>query len=317
MLPCVLAAAVAAGAPAAQAQSYPSRPVKMIIGSEAGGSADLTARLIAQKAGDGLGQQVLVENRSGASGTIAAAAAAKLPADGYTILFVSASHAGNQTLYPKLPYDTLKDFKAVASVAMTPMVVVVNAGSRYGSLKDLVAEARANPGKLNYAAAGGGATLPNLCAVIFRQQLKLDYVSIGYKGSGPALTALMANQVDFLFDTVPGIMSYVASGKFRALAVTSLNRSGVLPNAPPIAEEGIPGFDVIGWFGIVAPAGTPQPMVEILNKEINRAQGELKERFKEIGLEPFGGSPEAYGSFLASEVSRWGEVIRRLGLKVE
>lgn len=304
-------------APAAQAQSYPSKPIKMIIGSEPGGSADLTARLIAQKTGEGLGQQVLVENRSGASGTIAAAAAAKMPADGYTILFVSASHAGNQTLYPKLPYDTLKDFAAVSSVAMTPMVVVVNAGSKYRSLKDLVADARANPGKLNYAAAGGGATLPNLCAVIFRQHLKLDYVPIGYKGSGPALTALMANQVDFLFDTVPGIMSYVASGKFRALAVTSLKRSTVLPNVPPIADEGISGFDVIGWFGIVAPAATPRPLVDILNKEINRAQGELKERFKEMGLEPFGGTPEAYGSFIASEVSRWGEVIRRLGLKVE
>jgi len=314
----ILSAAITlvVAAPAAHAQAYPNKPIRLVLGVAPGGAADILARLIGQKAGESLGQTILVENRTGAGGTIGAASVAKSPADGYTLAFVTSGHASNATLFSKLPYDTLKDFAAVSGVAYSPNVVVVNAQSKYKELKDLVADARARPGKLNYASAGGTG-LVTLSAEEFRHQFKLDVVPISYKGSGPALTALMANQVDFLLDTVPGVVSHVAAGRLRAIGVTTRQRSSVLPDVPTIAEQGAPGFDILGWFGILAPAGTPKPIVNRLNKEFQQAEGELKERFKELGVEPLPGSPEEFGRLIESEVARWGEVIKRLGLKAD
>jgi len=305
-----------AAAPAAYAQAYPNKPIRLVLGVAPGGAADILARLIGQKAGEALGQTILVENRTGAGGTIGAASVAKSPPDGYTLAFVTSGHASNATLFSKLPYDTLKDFAAVSGVAYSPNVVVVNAQSKYKELKDLVADARARPGKLNYASAGGTG-LVTLSAEEFRHQFKLDVVPISYKGSGPALTALMANQVDFLLDTVPGVVSHVAAGRLRAIGVTTRQRSSVLPDVPTIAEQGAPGFDILGWFGILAPSGTPKPIINRLNKEFQQAEGELKERFKELGVEPLPGSPEEFGRLIESEVARWGEVIKRLGLKAD
>ena len=314
----ILSAAITlvVAAPAAHAQAYPNKPIRLVLGVAPGGAADILARLIGQKAGESLGQTILVENRTGAGGTIGAASVAKSPADGYTLAFVTSGHASNATLFSKLPYDTLKDFAAVSGVAYSPNVVVVNAQSKYKELKDLVADARARPGKLNYASAGGTG-LVTLSAEEFRHQFKLDVVPISYKGSGPALTALMANQVDFLLDTVPGVVSHVAAGRLRAIGVTTRQRSSVLPDVPTIAEQGALGFDILGWFGILAPAGTPKPIVNRLNKEFQQAEGELKERFKELGVEPLPGSPEEFGRLIESEVARWGEVIKRLGLKAD
>jgi tripartite-type tricarboxylate transporter receptor subunit TctC len=300
-------------APAAGAPTYPNKSIHMIIGVSPGGAADVVARLIAQKMSERLGQNVLVENRTGAGGTIAAALVAKAAPDGYTLLFVTASHATNATLYSKLSYDTLKDFAPVSGAIYQPLVIVVNAQSRYKDLKDLIADARARPGKLNYASAAGSG-LVALAAEAFREQFKLSFVPIGYKGSGPALTALMANEVDFLFDTVGGITNHVAAGRMRAVAVTTRQRSSALPDVPAIAEAGAPGFDVLGWFGILAPAGTPKPIIDQLNAEIAQAQGKLKSQFRELGVEPFEGSAEEFGRMIENEVARWAVVIKRLGL---
>jgi tripartite-type tricarboxylate transporter receptor subunit TctC len=314
----VLTAAIGlvTAAPAANAQPYPNRDIHLVIGVAPGGSADVVARLIAQKAGERLGQTIIVENRAGAGGTIGAAVVAKSPADGYTLLFVTASHASNATLYSKLPYDTLKDFAPVSGAVYSPLVVVVNAQSKYKGLEDLIADARARPGKLNYASAAGTG-LVALSAHAFREEFKLNCVQINYRGSGPALTALMANEVDFGFDTVAGVVSYVAAGTMRAIAVTTRQRSTVLPDVPTIAEAGAPGFDVLGWFGILAPAGTPKAIIQRLNIEVAHAQVELKGHFKELGVEPLEDSPEQFGSLIESEVARWGGVIKRLGLTAD
>jgi tripartite-type tricarboxylate transporter receptor subunit TctC len=305
--------------PAVLAQNYPTKPIKLVLGFSAGGSADALARMVSQKLSDSLGQSVVVENRTGASGTIAAASVARAPADGYTLLFITSGHAGNATLFQKLPYDTLKDFAPIMSVASVSNVVVVNSQSKYRKLSDLVADARAQPGKLNYAAAGGGATLPNLAADVFRNETGTDFQSIPYKGSGPALIALLGGEVDFAFDTVPGIHSHVKAGKLRALAVTTIKRSAALPDVPTIAEEVAPGFDVLGWFGMVAPAGTPRPVIDQINKtlaQILQTQ-EMRDRLMELGFEPMVGTPDGFGALIQSETARWGKVIRRLGLKVE
>jgi tripartite-type tricarboxylate transporter receptor subunit TctC len=314
-----LAATVAglATAHTATAQTYPTKPVKLVLGFSPGGSADALARMVAQKLSESLGQPVVVENRTGASGTIGAASVAKAPADGYTLLFVTSGHAGNATLFPKLPYDTLKDLMPIASIATVSNVVVVNSQSKYWKLGDLVADLRARPGQLNYAAAGGGATLPNLAADVFRNETKTNFQLVPYKGSGPALAALMGGEVDFAFDTVPGVHAHIRGGKLRSLAVTTIKRSAAMPEVPTIAEEAVPGFDVVGWFGMVAPTGTPRPIIEQLNKslvQILRAP-EMRERLMSMGFEPFIGTPDEFGTLVASEVARWGEVIRRLGLK--
>jgi len=309
----LMAALGLATALGANAQQYPNKAIHMVIGVAAGGAADVVARLIAQKAGERLGQTILVENRTGAGGTIGAALVAKSPADGYTVLFVTASHATNPTLHSKLPYDTLKDFAPVSGAIYQPLVVVVNAQSKYKGLNDLIADARARPGKLNYASAAGSG-LVALSAEVFREQFKLNFVPINYKGSAPALAALMANEVDFVFDTVGGVVGHVTAGRMRAIAVTTRQRATALPDVPTIAEVGAPGFDVLGWFGILAPAGTPKPIVDRLNREIQWAQGQLKGQFKELGVEPLEGSPEVFGNLVKSEVARWGAVIKRLGL---
>lgn len=300
----------------AAAQTYPDKPVKLVLGFSPGGSADALARMVAQKLSESLGQAVIVENRTGAAGTIGAASVAKAPADGYTLLFVTSGHAGNATLFPKLPYDTLQDFTPIMSIATVSNVVVVNAQSKYQKLADLVAELRARPGQLNYAAAGGGATLPNLAADVFRNETKTDFQLVPYKGSGPALAALMGGEVDFAFDTVPGVHAHIRGGKLRALAVTTINRSAAMPEVPTIAEEAVPNFDVVGWFGMVAPTGTPRPVIELLNKSLAQILHlpEMRERLMAMGFEPSIGTPEEFGTLVTSEVTRWGQVIRRLGL---
>ena len=298
------------------AQTYPVKPIRLVVSQAPAGGADVLARVIAQKAGEGLGQAIVVENRSGGGGTIGTGVVAKSPADGYTLVFVTSGHASNPTLFPRLPYDTLKDLAAVSGVASFPMVVVVNAQSKHRAFRELISDAQARPGKLNYATAGGTG-LTALSAEVVRQVFKLDIVPINYKGSGPALTALLGGEVDFLVDTVPGIAGHVAAGKLRALAVTTRDRSSLLPNVPTIAEEGATNFDILGWFGILAPAGTPKSAIDRLNREFQRAQGELKQRYRELGVELLAGSPEEFGRMIESEVARWGEVITRLGLKGE
>jgi tripartite-type tricarboxylate transporter receptor subunit TctC len=298
------------------AQDYPSRAIKMVVGFPPGGATDVLARLVGQKVAEAVGQPVLVENRPGASGTIAANYVAKATPDGYTLFFVTSAHTGNATLYSKLPYDTLKDFAPVAAIAASPVVIV---SSKYQTLQDFVSDARARPGKLNYGAAGGGGTVVNLAYEAFKAQMKLDLVTVNYKGSAPAMLAAVSGEVDVSFDTIAGAVGHVRSGKLRALGVTSSTRASSLPGVPTVAEAALPGFDVIGWIGVIAPAATPRDITQRLNREFVKgiSATDVREKMLSLGLEPVGGTTEEFGRLIETDTKRWGEIIRRLGLKAD
>jgi tripartite-type tricarboxylate transporter receptor subunit TctC len=309
----------AAGASGALAQeTFPSRPVKVVVGFPPGGGTDLLARVLAQRLGEDLGQPIVIENRPGASGTIAASSVAHAQPDGYSVFFATSGHAGNAALYPNLGYDTVKDFEAVGLAGRSSVLVMVSAQSRYRSLKDLVKAARDNPGKLNYGAGGGGATLTNLAYEEMKHRLGIDVATVPYKGSSPAQLAVMSGEVDFTFDTVSGGSALVRSGKVRGIAVTSAERTPILPDVPTIAEELLPGFDVVGWYGLLATGRTPAPVVARLNAALNRvlAQPETRKRMTELGVDPASSTPAEFAVLLAREATRWEATIRRLGIKV-
>lgn len=314
----VAALALAAGT-AATAQTYPSKPVTLVVGFAPGGSADILARLVAQKLSTSLGQQVIVDNKPGAGGTIAAAAVAAAPADGQTLLFVTSGHAGSGALYPKLAYDPIKGFAPVAKVGSSSVVIVVPAASPLRTLPQVIDAARKTSGKLNYAAGGGGATTTSLAAEFLKHDAKIDMQQIPYKGSGPALTALLAGEVDLGFDIPSSALPHIRSGKLHPLAVTSKARTSVLPDVPTVAETVLPGFEVTGWFGVLAPAATPPAVIARVNKDVNDALGQpdVKERLASLGVEPGGGSAADFGQLLQAETKRYGDAIRRLGLKAD
>ena len=299
------------------AQSYPAKPIALVVPFAAGGPADVFARLLAQHIK--LGQPILIDNKAGAGGTIGAGAVAKAGADGHTLLFVTAGHAGAGALYPRLGFDPVKDFSPVIGPIASPAAIAVNASSRFKTLQQFVAEAKANPGKLNCAGGGGGATVTNLALELFKADLKLQITAVPYKGSAPAATALLAGEIDCNSDNLSGLMPHVKAGKLRVLAVTTAKRAAVLPDVPTIAEAALPGFEAATWFGVLAPAGTPTAVIERLNREFNAAlrQAPVVERMKELSLEAQGGSPNEFGIFLASETRRWGGLINTLGLKAD
>ncbi|RZL96069.1 MAG: tripartite tricarboxylate transporter substrate binding protein [Variovorax sp.] len=303
----------------AQAQAYPTKPVSLVVGFAPGGSADSLARLLAQQLGTSLGQPVIVDNKPGAGATIATAAVAASKPDGYTLLMVTSGHAGSAALYPKLSYDTQKSFEPVAKVGASPVVIVAPASAPYKQLKDVIDAARKSPGKLNYAAGGGGATTTSLAAEFLKNEAKIDMVMVPYKGSGPALTALLSGEVDLGFDIPSSTLPHIKAGKLRPLAVTTTTRSSVLPDVPTVAEQGMAGFEVTGWFGVLAPAGTPAAVVARLNKEINAvlSDPETKNKLQGIGVEAAPGSPADFGKLIASETVRYGDAIRKLGIKAE
>ncbi|SEK15886.1 MULTISPECIES: tripartite tricarboxylate transporter substrate binding protein [unclassified Variovorax] len=303
----------------AHAQAYPAKTTTLVVGFAPGGSGDILARMVAQKLTTSLGQPVIVDNRPGAGGTIANSFVANASADGYTLLFVTSGFPGSTALYPKLNYDTVKSFAPVAKVGASPVVMVAPAGSPLHSLADVLATARKAPGKLNYAAGGGGATTTSLAAEFLKSEAKVDMLMIPYKGSGPALTALMGHEVDLGFDIPSSALPLIRSGKLRALAVTTKARSAALPDVPTVAETAVPNFEVTGWFGILAPAGTPPEVVARLNKDVNAALAmpDVKERLQALGVEPAHGSPAEFGQLIASETKRYGDAIRRLGLKAD
>lgn len=312
------AVAISSGA-VATAQTYPTKPVTLVVGFAPGGSADILARLVAQQLSASLGQQVIIDNKPGAGGTIAAAAVAAAPADGHTLLFVTSGHAGSGALYPKLAYDTIKGFAPITRVGSSPVVVVVPAASAYGSFTQLLDAVRRSPGKLNYAAGGGGATTTSLAAEFLKHETKLEMQQIPYKGSGPALTALLGGEVDLGFDIPSSALPHIRSGKLKALAVTSKVRASVLPEVPTVAEAVLPGFEVTGWFGMLAPAATPPAVLVRLNKDVNDALAmpDVKERLASLGVEPGGGSAADFGKLLETETKRYGDAIRRLGIKAD
>jgi tripartite-type tricarboxylate transporter receptor subunit TctC len=298
---------------AAASAQYPNKPLKLIVPFPPGGSTDILARALAQKLSEGLAQPVVIDNRPGAGGSIGSEAAAKAAPDGYTIMM---GHLGtlavNAAIYKHLPYDPVKSFAPVSLMAIVPSVLVVNNALLVSSAAELIAYAKKNPGKLAYGSAGSGST-SHLTTEYFKLATGIDVLHVPYKGVGPMLTDLVSGQLSMGLNGAPAVMPHVTSGRLKALAVSSLTRLPSLPDIPTLDEAGVKGFDANGWYGIVAPAGTPREIVLRLNAEIRRAldTAELRARLDAEGAIPAAGTPEAFAAFIASEIARWGEVVAR------
>ena len=301
-----------------EAQQYPSRPIRFVMAYPPGGSSDALARPIANEMTKGLGQPVLLEYKPGGGSTIGADFTAKSPPDGYTIVLLLTAHAVNATLMPKLPYDTMRDFTPITLAAVAPLVVEVNAQSPIRTLRELIDAARSNKGKINYASAGPGNT-SHLAVELFKMTVGVDMTHVPYKGSGPAITAILGREVDLMFDAIGSSLPQIQAGRFRALAVTTATRSPVLPGVPTVQEAGVPGFDVSVWYGVFAAAGTPQPIVQKLNAEFIRAMNvpEVKERVEALGYQVVGSTPAQLDAHVRSEITRWARVVKEAGVTVE
>ena len=290
----------------------------MIIPYPPGGPTDILGRIVAQNLTEKLGQQVVVENKPGASGMIGADLVAKAPPDGYTLLANASIHVINPSLYKNPTYDAIKDFTPVSLIADVPLVLVVAPELPVKSVKDLIALAKSSSGKLNFASSGNAAA-PHLAGEAFKIATGVDMQHVPYKGSGPALTDLMGGQVQLMFDSLPSSISHVKSGKLRAIAVTTAKRSSALPNVPTIAESGVPGFDISTWYGIWAPAGTPKEIVSKLSGEIAKIVKipDVRERLAGLGAEPVGNSPDEFAAYCRSELAKWAKIVKASGATVD
>ena len=307
------AAILAAGASHVSAQTYPAKPIRMIVGFATGGGADLTARIMGQKLSETWGQQVVVDVRAGASGNIAAELVARSAPDGYTLLLIPNSHAVVGSLYRKLPYDPVADFAAVSLIGLYPYVLVIHPSVPAKSVSQLIAFAKARPGQLNYASGGSGVG-SHLSAELFRKMAGVDIVHISYKGGGPALHAVIAGEASLHFGNMPTTLPHVRSGKLRALGVTGPKPAGDIPS---VSASGLKGFESIGWYGVVAPAATPRDVIVKLNAEMNRLAQlpDVKEKLQSLGLEAGGGTPEEFGAFIKAEIVKWAAVVEGAGIK--
>jgi tripartite-type tricarboxylate transporter receptor subunit TctC len=306
-----------AAARLAWAETYPARPVHIIVGFAAGGPNDISARLIAQWLSERLGQQFIVENRPGAGGNVATELVVRAPADGYTLLLVPAPAAINATLYDNLNFNFIRDVAPVAGILRVPEVMVVNPAVPANTVPEFIAYAKANPGKINMASAGNG-TVPHVAGELFKFMTGVDLVRVGYRGGGPALVDLMGGQVQAMFEPTLSTIGYIRAGKLRALAVTSATRSAALPDVPTVGEY-VPGYEATAWFGIGAPRNTPPDIVAKLNGEINAglADAKIKERLADMGGEPMPMSSAEFAQFIADETQKWGKVVRAAGIKAE
>ena len=310
---CLLAAGCAYAQPA-----YPSKPIRLILPFPPGGSTDIVARLIGQKLTESWGQPVLVDNRPGAGGNVAAEAASRAAPDGYTLFQANVANAIGATLYPKLNYDLVTSFAPVIQLATTPYVLLAHPAVPAKTTKELLALARARPGQLNYASAGGGSAT-HLSGELLKTMSGTNIVHVPYKGTGPAVTALLSGEVDLYFATVPAAMPLVSANKLRALGVTSARRSPLMPNVPTIAEAGLQGYETSTWHGILVPAATPAEIVTRLNAEIARilAQPDVKERLVGQGLDPVGGTADQFGAYIKAEIVKWARVVKASGARAE
>jgi tripartite-type tricarboxylate transporter receptor subunit TctC len=301
----------------ARAQTWPSRPVRLIIGYTPGGSADLTARLMGQWLSEKLGQSFVVENRPGASTNIATEAVLRAAPDGYTLLLVAPANAINATLYDKLNFNFIREVEPIAGLIRFPNVVVVNPSLPVKSIPELIAYAKANPGKLNMASSGNGSTI-HMSGELFKMLTDINMVHVPYRGGAPALTDLIAGQVQVMFDNIPTCAEHVKSGKLRGLAVTSTTRSEVLPDLPTVADF-LPGYEASAWYGLGAPKGTPAEIVDRLNKAVNEilADPKAKAKFSEYGAILLPGSAADFGKLLADETEKWAKVVKFSGAKVD
>jgi tripartite-type tricarboxylate transporter receptor subunit TctC len=311
------AAALPAFSHIARAQAWPARPIRLIIGYTPGGSADLTARLMGQWLSERLGQPFVIENRPGGGTNIATEAVVRAPPDGTTFLLAAPANAVNATLYDKLNFNFLRDVEPVAGIIRFPNVVVVNPQVPVKSIPELIAYAKANPGKLNMASSGNGSTI-HMSGELFKMLTGIDMVHVPYRGGAPALTDMISGQVQVMFDNIPTCAEHVKSGKLRGLAVTSTTRSEVLPDLPTVADF-LPGYEASAWYGIVAPKNTPPEVIDTLNKAVNAvlADPAAKTRFGELGALLLPGSAADFGKLLADETEKWGKVVKFSGAKVD
>jgi tripartite-type tricarboxylate transporter receptor subunit TctC len=299
----------------AHSQAYPSRPVRWIVPFPAGGPSDILARLIGQSLTERLGQPFVIENRAGASGNIGTQAVVAAPPDGHTLLFVAAPNAINVTLYPNLGFNFVRDIAPVAMIARGALIMLVTPSFRAESVAQFITYAKANPGKINMASAGSG-TPPHVAGELFKAMTGIDMVHVPYRGVAPAITDLLGGQVHVLFDPVPSSIAYVRSGQLRALAVTTAERSQLLPDTPAL-NEFVPGYEASTWFGAGAPRETPGDIVDKLNSAINAILGEpaMKARLADLGASVFATSPADFGKFVAAEADKWGKVVTLAGIK--
>jgi tripartite-type tricarboxylate transporter receptor subunit TctC len=314
------AAAVALALPAARAQGeYPSKPIRVVVTFPPGGSADAVVRMLVPRLNEKLGQQVLVDNRPGAGGNIGLSVVAKAPADGYTLgVGAAGALAANASLYAQMPFDVAKDFRPVAMVAAIPFVIVGHPSLAVNTQRDLVALAKAQPGKLSIA-HGGNGTAMHLTSQLFQQMADLKLTEVPYKGTGPATLDVLSGHVPLGVVDLPAALAHIRAGKLVAFAVTSPQRLPQLPDVPTVAEAGLPGYDSTGWFGVVAPAGTPDAVVERLNGEITAALNDpaIVGAMRAQGVEPAPGSSAAFGAYIRSETAKWAGVVRKANIKLD
>ena len=314
-LAAVLLAVLLAVLPTPAWAAFPDRPLRLIVPFPAGGAADYMARGMAQRLGAEIGQQVIIDNRGGGGGIPAVEAAARAPADGYTLLFATmGTQAINPALYSKLRYDPVRDFAPISLTHVTPRVLVVHASVAAKSVAELIALAKAQPGKLTYGSAGSGSS-SHLSGALFSTMAGVDMLHVPYKGSAPLATDLLAGRLDMTFDSFTVYEEHIKSGRVRALGVTSKDRLSALPNVPSIAEAGLNGYDVSNWLGLLAPAGTPKDVIATLHAALGRAMATpaLRRQLAALGIEPVVGTPEEFAALLRAELPKWAEIVKRSG----
>ena len=305
--------------PAYAQANYPSRPIQLVVTVPPGGAADFVARIMGAKLADALGQPVVISNRGGAGGTTAAAAVAKSDPDGYTLLLNTiATHGIGPHLYPSLPYDPVKDFSPIILLTKLPLIMAVNAALPAQSVKEVIALAKARPGELSFASAGSGGA-PHLAGELFKSLTGTELLHVPYRGSGPAVIDLVAGRIAMMFDATPSLLPFITAGKLRPLAAASPQRHRLLPDIPSFAELGYAGMDIALWYGVVAPAGTPQPVVQQLNAALGNILNmpDISKSLTDQGADVQGGTPEDYDAFMREESSRWGAVVKRAGIRPE
>jgi tripartite-type tricarboxylate transporter receptor subunit TctC len=314
------AIAVACGAALAlplHAQQYPNKPIRFLVGFPPGGTNDITARVVAPKLGEFLGQQVIVDNRGGANTAIATEIGARAVPDGYTILLNAPGHATNPSLM-KLNFDSIKDFAFITLIAEAQNLLVAHPSLPARNVKELIALSKKNPGKINYGSSGTGTTV-HLSAALFEYMTGVKWVHIPYKGGGPGLVALLSGEVSLYFGNMPTVIRQARDGKLRAIAVTGAKRAPAAPDIPTIAEGGVPGYEVTAFFGVSAPAKTPKPILDRLHSDMVKAinSPDVQEKLKGLGADPVGNTPEQYTAFMQNEISKWAKVIKAAGIKGE
>jgi tripartite-type tricarboxylate transporter receptor subunit TctC len=311
-----LIAAMASPLALAQAPAWPSKPVKIVVGFPPGGSVDQVSRILAAHLTPALGQQFVVENRTGAAGSIGAQAVATAPPDGYTWGVVFDTHAVNPSLIPNIPFDTLKDLAPVMLIGTSPMALVANVAQPYRDFRDVLAQAKKQPGSVAFGSIGTGSLGHLAMAQVWALQ-GVEFTPVPYKGCGPMMTDAVGNQVPLAIGTVFLVTPHVKSGKLKALAVTSLKATPQLPNAKPMAEQGVPGFSALAWWGVIAPAGTPQPIVRRMHDELAKALKDpaVSEKLTGQGMDIVGGEPQELDRFLRAEIARWAEVVKKANIR--